>query len=99
MLPHLSEEAVSVPRILTDVEEATPWIMSRRRQIASYICYSGPRPLRWRSAMCTQVKMEQCTIIYPFRLVVFVSGWMKLFRVLKKWSLIFLEVKRRGHWP
>src|SRR3954465_4894643 len=49
MPPHLSEEAVWVPRILTDVEEATPWIMSRRRQIASYICYSGTCPLRWRS--------------------------------------------------
>src|SRR3954469_10158991 len=99
MPPHLSEEAVWVPRILTDVEEATPWIMSGRRHIASYICYSGMCPLRWWSAMFTLMKMEQCTIICPFHLAVFVSGWLKLFRVLKHWSLIFLEVTMRRQWP
>ena len=35
---HLSRKAAWVPRILKDVEQATPWIMSRRRQSASYMC-------------------------------------------------------------
>src|SRR3954462_2849403 len=49
--------------------------------------------------MFTQMKMEQRTIICPFHLDVFVSGWMKLFRGLEHWSLIFLQVTMRRQWP